>query len=182
MGNERNEQNEQITHEEARMLARDVYALVCACPAGCVTTYGWIGAALGYPRGARMIGWFMNETPDRLNVPAHRVINAKGELTGSWAFGQRGRMRALLEAEGIVFDEHGRVNMKRYGWDPSRDMSAAERERILASAATNEPVHVSDNLMHLLLDDPASPYRPGATAAERPAEQGPDNQQGSLWG
>ncbi|HLJ81758.1 MAG TPA: MGMT family protein [Ktedonobacterales bacterium] len=171
----------QIAHEEARTLARSVYALVCACPAGRVTTYGWIGAALGYPRGARMIGWFMNETPDRLNVPAQRVINAKGELTGSWAFGQRGRMRALLEAEGVVFDENGRVDMKRYGWDPSRDLSAEERERILAAAAS-DPIDVSDHLIHLLLDDPASPYRSGSSPSERPAAKGPENQQSSLWG
>ena len=172
----------QITYEEARTLARDVYALVCACPPGRVTTYGWIGAALGYPRGARMVGWIMNETPDRLNVPAHRVINAKGELTGSWAFGQRGRMQALLEAEGIVFDENGRVNMKRYGWDPGRDLSAEERERILATAASDDPIDVSDHLLHLLLDDPASPFRPGAAAAERPSKQEPEGGQGSLWG
>src|ERR1700681_4952859 len=95
-----------------------VFALVRACPAGRVTTYGWIGKALGYPRGARMIGWIMNETPE--GVPAQRVINSKGELSGSWAFGERGRMRKLLEAEGIVFtDEH--IDLKRYGWDPSRE-------------------------------------------------------------
>lgn len=173
--------DERITNEEARSLARDVYALVCACPPGRVTTYGWIGAALGFPRGARMVGWIMNETPDRLNVPAQRVINAKGELTGSWAFGQRGRMRALLEAEGVVFGEDGRVNMKRYGWDPGRDLSAQERERILA-AASGDPIEVSDQLMHLLLDDPASPFRPGAAAAERPSKQEPESGQGSLWG
>ncbi|HLZ20709.1 MAG TPA: MGMT family protein [Ktedonobacterales bacterium] len=170
----------QITHEEARTLARNVFALVRACPAGRVTTYGWIGAALGFPRGARMVGWIMNETPDRLQVPAQRVINAKGELTGSWAFGQRGRMRALLESEGVIFGENERVDMKRYGWVPSRDLSAAERERILAAAA-NDPVDVSDHLMRLLLDDPASPFRPGAAASERPSAAEPGNQQGSLW-
>lgn len=173
--------DERITSEEARSLARDVYALVCACPPGRVTTYGWIGVALGFPRGARMVGWIMNETPDRLNVPAHRVINAKGELTGSWAFGQRGRMQTLLEAEGIVFDEDGHVNMKRYGWDPSRDLTAEERERILV-AAHDDPIEVSDHLMHLLLDDPASPFRPGAAAAERPGKKEPESGQGSLWG
>src|SRR5579875_1727953 len=99
-------------------LKAQVYALVRACPAGKVTTYGWLGKALGYPRGARMIGWIMNESPE--GVPAQRVINSKGELSGSWAFGQRGRMRKLLEAEGIVFSEEERVDLKRYGWDPIR--------------------------------------------------------------
>ncbi|MGH2517649.1 MAG: MGMT family protein [Ktedonobacterales bacterium] len=170
----------QITHDEAAALVRNVYALVRACPAGRATTYGWIGAALGFPRGARMVGWIMNETPDRSDIPAHRVINAKGELTGSWAFGQRGRMRALLEAEGVTFGEDQRVDMKRYGWNPTHDLSAEERERILTAAA-GDPVTVSDTLMRLLLDDPASPYRPGAAASERPSGKEPDGGQGSLW-
>ncbi len=136
-------------------LMAQTYALVQACPAGRVTTYGWIGKALGYPRGARMIGWFMNESPE--GVPAQRVINSKGELSGSWAFGQRGRMRQLLEAEGIVFSPNERVDLKRYGWDPSQALSEDERNRILAQA--NMPVTVSDWLMNLLLNDKASPFR-----------------------
>ena len=87
---------ETITRERAALLMAQVYALVRACPAGRVTTYGALGAALGFPRGARMIGWIMNETPKGADVPAQRVVSAKGELTGSWAFGQRGRMRQLL--------------------------------------------------------------------------------------
>src|SRR5262252_8407026 len=103
------------TTEQASTLMARVFALVRACPAGRVTTYGWLAKAVGYPRGARMVGWFMNETPE--GVPAQRVINSKGELSGSWAFGQRGRMRQLLEAEGVTFTAAGRVDMKRYGWD-----------------------------------------------------------------
>ncbi len=136
-------------------LKAQVYALVQACPAGKVTTYGWIGKALGYPRGARMIGWIMNESPE--GVPAQRVINSKGELSGSWAFGQRGRMRKLLEAEGIVFSEDERVDLKRYGWDPSRDLSDEELQRILASVTT--PVEPTPRLLNLMLNDPASPFR-----------------------
>src|SRR5579864_6599287 len=98
--------------EQAAALTARVYALVQACPVGKVTTYGWLAKTVGYPRGARMIGWFMNETPD--GVPAQRVINSKGELSGSWAFGQQGRMRSMLEAEGIVFSAEGRVDLKRY--------------------------------------------------------------------
>src|SRR5438876_11662410 len=95
------------TQNQATTLKAHVFALVRACPAGRVTTYGWIGKALGYPRGARMIGWIMNESPE--GVPAQRVINSKGELSGSWAFGQKGRMRKLLEDEGVVFSEDERV-------------------------------------------------------------------------
>ncbi len=144
------------TSQQVETLMAQVFALVRACPTGRVTTYGWIGKALGYPRGARMIGWIMNESPE--GVPAQRVINSKGELSGSWAFGQRGRMRQLLEAEGVTFSDNERVDLKRYGWDPSRDLNEEERENILANAV-NISVNGSERLLHLMQDDPASPFR-----------------------
>jgi len=144
------------TNEQVATLKAQVFALVKACPAGRDTTYGWIGKALGYPRGARMIGWIMNESPN--GVPAQRVINSKGELSGSWAFGQSGTMRQLLEAEGIVFSADERVDMKRYGWDPTRDLTEDELKRILDDAA-NTPVKASERLLYLMRTDPASPMR-----------------------
>lgn len=143
---------------EAGTLAARVYALVRACPPGRVTTYGWLAAAVGFPRGARMVGWFMNKIPKGKDVPAQRVINSKGELSGSWAFGERGRMRGLLEAEGVAFDDAGRVDLKRYGWNPNQDLSVDERSRLLG-AADQLPAEVDDELLRLLLDDPASPFR-----------------------
>ncbi|MFL5626406.1 MAG: MGMT family protein [Ktedonobacteraceae bacterium] len=151
MSNETSPTNEQV----ATLMAR-VFALVRACPAGRVTTYSWIGKALGYPRGARMIGWIMNESPE--GVPAQRVINSKGELSGSWAFGQRGKMRQLLEAEGITFSDDERVDLKRYGWDPSRDLDSAELQRILDNAGSLS-ANASPRLLYLLRNDPASPLR-----------------------
>src|SRR5260370_5582412 len=100
------------TSEQTARLMDQVFALVRACPTGRVTTYGWIGKALGYPRGARMIGWIMNESPQV--EPAQPVINSKGELSGSWALCQSGTMRQLLDAEGIVFTADVRAEMKRY--------------------------------------------------------------------
>ena len=144
-------------YEQTATLKAQVYALVQACPAGRVTTYGWLGKAVGYPRGARMIGWIMNESPE--GVPAQRVINSKGELSGSWAFGQRGRMRQLLEAEGVVFSADERVDLKRYGWDPSRDLTEEELKRILDNAGTTS-VTPSQRLLNLLQNDAASPMRP----------------------
>ena len=142
--------------EQISNLMAQAFALVRACPEGRVTTYGWIGRALGYPRGARMIGWFMNEAS--ADVPAQRVINSKGELSGSWAFGPPERMRQLLEAEGIVFNEDGRVDLKRYGWDPARDLSEAERVRILRESGRN-PAHPSKRLEGLMRYDVASPFK-----------------------
>ena len=144
------------TNDQVATLKAQVFALVKACPPGRVTTYGWIGRALGYPRGARMIGWIMNESTN--GVPAQRVINSKGELSGSWAFGQSGTMRQLLEAEGIVFSTEERVDMKRYGWDPSRDLTEEALQHILDEAIST-PVKASERLLYLMRADPASPLR-----------------------
>jgi methylated-DNA-protein-cysteine methyltransferase-like protein len=144
------------TNEQVALLMARVFALVQACPTGHVTTYGAIGKALGYPRGARMVGWIMNEA--HKGVQAQRVVSSKGELTGSWAFGQRGRMRQLLEAEGVIVSDEERVDMKRYSWDPNSDLTEAERTRILGSAST-ESITVSPRLLHLMRSDPASPLR-----------------------
>src|SRR6266480_1995164 len=144
------------TPEQASMLSERVFALVKACPAGRVTTYGALAKAVGFPRGARMVGWIMNESPE--GVPAQRVINSKGELSGSWAFGSPDLMRQLLENEGIIFSEDGRVDLKRYGWDPSRDLNEDELKRILDDAANNS-VNVSERLLFLMRNDPASPLR-----------------------
>jgi methylated-DNA-protein-cysteine methyltransferase-like protein len=150
--------DEPITREQAATLAAHIYALCVACPAGRVTTYGWIGAALGYPRGARMVGWFMNESHSGV-VPAQRVVSAKGELTGSWAFGQKGRMRALLEAEGVTFTDAGTIDMKRYAWDPRTELTPDSLAEILREADAAPLPPVSDYLMGLLRDDAASPLR-----------------------
>jgi methylated-DNA-protein-cysteine methyltransferase-like protein len=148
--------SDEVSFEQVTTLMERVFALVKACPPGRVTTYSWLGKAVGYPRGARMVGWFMNESPE--GVPAQRVINSKGELSGSWAFGPPGRMRELLEAEGIEFSADGRVDLKRYGWDPSRDLSEEERERILGNAG-DISVTVGERFLHMLSTDPASPFR-----------------------
>ena len=144
------------TQEQAAILKARVFVLVQACPPGRVTTYGWIGKALGYPRGARMVGWMMNESPE--GVPAQRVINSKGELSGSWAFGSPELMRQLLENEGIVFSEDGRVDLKRYGWDPARDLGEEDLKRVLDNA-TNVHYKASAKLLGLMRNDPASPMK-----------------------
>lgn len=146
-----------LFREQVTTLMAQTFALVRACPVGHVTTYSWLGKTLGYPRGARMIGWIMNEASVE-GIPAQRVVSSKGELTGSWAFGQRGKMQQLLEAEGIVFSADGHVDLKRYGWDPLRDLSEEERTRIISNATTSS-VTPSTRLLHLLQNDPASPLR-----------------------
>src|SRR5689334_3558252 len=108
-------------HKQTGMLMAQIFALVRACPVGKVTTYGWLAKAVGYPRGARIVGWIMKE--DSAGVTAQRAVNRNGELSASWAFRSPDRMRLLLEGEGIAFDADGKIDLKRYGWDPKRDLS-----------------------------------------------------------
>jgi methylated-DNA-protein-cysteine methyltransferase-like protein len=96
-----------------------VYALVARVPSGRVITYGAIARVLGDPRKAREVGWAMAAAPlHGAPLPAHRVINARGELSGGAAFGGYHVQRARLEAEGVTFEPDGRVDLDRYLWLP----------------------------------------------------------------
>lgn len=102
----------------AKGFHEQVYALVRQIPRGRVTTYGTIALALGAPGRARYVGTALAALRGGHEVPAHRVVNRSGVLTGEHAFGPPGTMRALLEAEGVTFHEDGRVDMARHLWDP----------------------------------------------------------------
>jgi methylated-DNA-protein-cysteine methyltransferase related protein len=101
---------------------QQVYEIVASVPYGRVITYGAIAHLLGDPRKAREVGWAMAATPDRTPpIPAHRVINARGELSGS-AFGGIAVRRAQLEAEGVQFLADGRIDLERYLWLPTEKL------------------------------------------------------------
>ena len=93
-----------------------VYWIVQHIPAGKVATYGQIARLLGIPRGARTVGWALHSLPDDVEVPWQRVINAQGCVSTGWGDDESTSQRALLEAEGVAFDEQGRVDLKAYGW------------------------------------------------------------------
>lgn len=95
-------------------LAERVYVVVRAVPPGRVTTYGTIAELIGRPRNARLVGWAMRRCPD--GVPAHRVVNASGDLSGGWAFGHPSVQRGLLEAEGVRFVGEARCDLARHVW------------------------------------------------------------------
>ena len=92
-----------------------VYARVRQVPPGRVTTYGDVAAALGSPRVARHVGWALAALRDD-DVPWHRVINARGAISFKGDTPRGVLQRARLEAEGIVFDGWGRVDLKRLRW------------------------------------------------------------------
>jgi methylated-DNA-protein-cysteine methyltransferase-like protein len=105
-----------------------VYRTVRCIPPGKVATYGQIARILGRPRGARTVGWALHSIPEGSDVPWQRVINARGVITLD-AHGPGGAIqRALLEAEGIVFDEQGRIDLEVWGW---AGPDLAERQKLL---------------------------------------------------
>lgn len=93
--------------------------MVRLIPFGRVTSYRAIAGYLGHPRGARLVGWALNVSHTEENIPAHRVVNAQGILSGKHYFGSPTSMQELLEAEGIPVQDNQVVDFKKYFWDPS---------------------------------------------------------------
>ncbi|HHW49037.1 MAG TPA: MGMT family protein [Clostridiaceae bacterium] len=91
-----------------------VYEVVKRIPKGKVATYGQIARIIGEPRKAKIVGWALHSNPYKGIVPCHRVVNRNGELSGGFAFGGMEIQRKLLEDEGIIFDESGRINLRKY--------------------------------------------------------------------
>ena len=101
-----------------------VYDVVRQIPKGRVTSYGAIAAALGTKKSARMVGWAMNNahfiSP---KVPAHRVVNRVGLLTGKMHFGTPTQMEELLQQEGIEVVDDQVQNFQQVFWDPATELS-----------------------------------------------------------
>ena len=98
---------------------KDVYKVVRKVPFGRVTSYGSIANYLGDPRGARVVGWAMNNSHNLKNFPAHRVVNRNGLLTGKNHFYGTNLMEQLLNNEGIEVKNNTIVNFKNHFWDPN---------------------------------------------------------------
>ena len=97
---------------------QDVYEVVKLIPEGRVTTYGAIGAYLGLKSSARMVGWAMNSAHSRDDVPAHRVVNRTGLLTGKNHFKTPIAMQEALENEGVAVKDDVIQDFKNIYWDP----------------------------------------------------------------
>lgn len=93
-----------------------VYIITKKIPYGKVSTYGVIAEACGIRSSARTVGWALNGCgPD---IPAHRVVNRYGALTGKAHFGDPNLMEELLRSEGVEFDENGCVRLEKHLWTP----------------------------------------------------------------
>ncbi|HET7361825.1 MAG TPA: MGMT family protein [Salinimicrobium sp.] len=95
-----------------------VYEVVKKIPPGRVTSFGAIAKALGAAKSARMVGWAMNNASKMEDVPAHRVVNRNGLLTGKHHFGGTFAMQQLLEAEGVVVKNDQVQDFEKIFWEP----------------------------------------------------------------
>lgn len=95
-----------------------VYAIVREIPKGKVTNYGAIAKALGSSKSSRMVGWAMNAAHNDPTIPAHRVVNRKGLLTGKMHFSTPNQMQELLETEGHTIKNDQIINFETVFWDP----------------------------------------------------------------
>jgi methylated-DNA-protein-cysteine methyltransferase-like protein len=100
-----------------------VYDVVKLIPTGRVTTYGAIARFTGSPQASRMVGWAMNASHLQPGfIPAHRVVNRNGQLTGKIHFRHPDLMQQLLESEGIRIENDRVVDFKKHFWDPYKEL------------------------------------------------------------
>ena len=102
---------------------QNVYEVVKLIPPGRVTSYGAIARYLGTARSARMVGWAMNQSHCQPEIiPAHRVVNRNGLLTGKHFFGGENVMQELLEGEGLSIEDDRILNFRERFWDPVKEL------------------------------------------------------------
>lgn len=101
-----------------------IHQVVRTIPRGRATSYGAIAKAIGYPNMSRMVGRVMSQCDSSVSgIPAHRVVNSQGQLSGCAAFGSGYEMQQLLEQEGIVVHDNRIRNWKTVFWDPLNEIS-----------------------------------------------------------
>ena len=107
---------------DSRNFFEDVYEVVRLIPSGKVTSYGAIAVYLGTKMSARMVGWAMNAAHADETVPAHRVVNREGVLTGKHHFSTSTAMQKSLEREGVKIKKDKILNFEKHFWDPSKEL------------------------------------------------------------
>ena len=108
--------------DESNNFFERVYEVARLIPYGRVTSYGAIAKYLGAARSARMVGWAMNSSHTHEDIPAHRVVNRIGLLTGKHHFQGTNLMQQLLENEGIIVYNNQIQNFQDLFWDPVKEL------------------------------------------------------------
>lgn len=112
-----------LMKKEENNFFEKVYEIARLIPAGRVTSYGAIARCIGSAQSARMVGWALNKCSSAKEyVPAHRVVNRTGLLTGKFHFDGSNLMKELLENEGIVIEENQIKDFDRVFWDPVKEL------------------------------------------------------------
>jgi methylated-DNA-protein-cysteine methyltransferase-like protein len=109
--------------EKSKNFFDKVYEVTKLIPFGRVTSYGAIAKYLGAAKSARMVGWAMNASHYKEEIPAHRVVNRNGLLTGKLHFDGTNLMQQLLENEGVIVKENQIQNFSEIFWDPFKELS-----------------------------------------------------------
>ena len=99
-------------------LYQQFYAVIQKIPIGKVATYGQVAEMAGYPGYARQVGYALHSIPSGMELPWHRVVNSKGMISIKGEGPYNNVQRMLLEDEGVLFDEKGRIPLKQYRWIP----------------------------------------------------------------
>ena len=108
---------------ESRNFFQDVYDVARQIPKGRVTSYGAIASYLGAASSSRMVGWAMSSSHQcKPKVPAQRVVNRNGHLTGKLHFATPTQMEELLKKEGVMVKDDAVVNFKEIFWDPAKEL------------------------------------------------------------
>ena len=111
--------------EKSYSFFEDVWEVVKLIPEGRVTYYGAIAKYLGSPGASRMVGWAMNACHRAdISIPAHRVVNRTGLLTGKRHFGKQDAMQIQLEKEGITIIKNQIQDFKKHFWDPLNELDS----------------------------------------------------------
>ncbi len=108
--------------KKANNFFEDVYEVVKLIPRGRVTTYGAIARYLGTKMSARMVGWAMNAAHGLYPIPAHRVVNSQGLLTGRSHFKTPSTMQKRLEKDGVRVANDKVIDFEKRYWDPSKEL------------------------------------------------------------
>jgi methylated-DNA-protein-cysteine methyltransferase-like protein len=123
MSPKKNPNNNNALLKKEYSFFNDVYEIVRMVPEGRVTSYGAIGACLGTKNSARMVGWAMNASHHvKPEVPAHRVVNRNGMLTGKYHFESPAEMETLLKKEDVTVIDDKVIDFKKIFWDPMQEL------------------------------------------------------------